>query len=66
MPTPQGPQRRLARQFREAALRPTPREAEELQRLERLVRAEAITVFAASAILTDVIRGQHERGRQAA
>lgn len=60
-PRSRGVYRRLARQFREAALRATPAEIEDLKGLERLVRCEAIGVFAASRMLTDLIRSQHER-----
>lgn len=58
---PRGPQRRLARQLREAALRATPQELTDLERLERLVRCEAIGVFEAQHLLTDLIRGQLAR-----
>lgn len=61
-----GPHRRLARQIREAALQATPQELVDLHRLDRLVRCEAISVFEAQALLTDVIRQQHERRQQAA
>jgi hypothetical protein len=59
-----GPHRRLARQLREAALRATPTELNDLDRLDRLVRSEALGVFDAQQILTTVIRGQHERDDQ--
>lgn len=65
-PRSRGPYRRLARQMREAALRATPAEATDLDRLDRLVRSEAIGVFEAQRLLTDLIRTQHEREDQAA
>jgi hypothetical protein len=64
-PIQRGPQRRFARQLREAALRATPTEAVDLDRLERLVRCEALSVFEAQNILTDVLRAQNERARHA-
>lgn len=67
MPSPtKGAHPRLARQFYEAELRATPEERDELDRLDRLVRCEALGVFEASGLLTDLIRQQHERERQAA
>lgn len=67
MPAPSnGPRRRLARQLREAALRATPSELVDLQDLERLVRCEALNVFEAQRILTDLIREQHDRDQRAA
>jgi hypothetical protein len=64
-PTSIGARRRLARQLREAALRATPTQAVDLDRLERLVRCEALSVFEAQNILTDVLRAQNERARHA-
>jgi hypothetical protein len=64
-PANRGAHRRLARQLREAALRATPTEAVDLQRLDRLVRADAITVDDAQQILTRVLRAHNERARQA-
>lgn len=56
-----GPQRRFARQLREASLRANPSEAVDLEALERLVRLGHFCVFEAQRTLTSVIRGQHER-----
>jgi hypothetical protein len=56
-----GPQRRLARQLREAALRATPDELDDLYRLDRLVRCEALGVFEAQELVRGVIRCQHLR-----
>ena len=53
--------RRLARQFREAALRATPAEAVDLDRLHALVTTGAIAVPEASRRLTDLMRAQRER-----
>jgi hypothetical protein len=64
-PTSIGARRRLARQLREAALRATPPEAVDLDRLDRLVRADAITIVDAQSILTDVLRAQNERAQHA-
>jgi hypothetical protein len=64
-PATRGAHRRLARQLREAALRATPTEAVDLDRLDRLVRAEAVSVFEAQNILTDVLRVQNERAQHA-
>lgn len=64
-PATSGAHRRLARQLREAALRATPTEAVDLDRLDRLVRSEAISVFDGQAILTGVLRAQNERARNA-
>lgn len=56
-----GPQRRFARQLREASLRANPSEAVDLEALERLVRLGHFCVFEAQETLRSVIRGQHER-----
>lgn len=63
-PRSRGPYRRLARQIREATLRATPQEDLELERLERLVRSEAISVFEAQDLLTGLLRAQHARDDQ--
>jgi hypothetical protein len=63
-PATSGAHRRFARQLREAALHATPTEAVDLDRLERLVRADAVDVFDAQQILTTVLRAQNERARQ--
>ena len=61
-----GPHRRFARQLREAALRATPEELIDLERLERLVRYEALGVFEAQDMLRDLLRRQNERAQSAA
>lgn len=63
-PTTRGAHRRFARQLREAHLRANPPEATDLERLERLVRCEALDVFAAQHVLTDVLRAQRARTDQ--
>lgn len=64
MQTPgRGTRRRLARQLREAALRATPTELLELERLEAAARDGAIGVLDASRLLRDLLRAQHARDR---
>jgi hypothetical protein len=63
-PTTRGAHRRFARQLREAHLRATPTETTDLDRLERLVRSEALDVFAAQRVLTEVLRAQRARTDQ--
>lgn len=58
--------RRLARQLREASLRAEGAEADDLNRILVLVTHGHLCPFEAQAILTDVIRTQHEREDQAA
>lgn len=56
---------RLANLATAARRHATGQEAADLDRLERLVRCEAISVPDAQQILTDVIRAQHQREDQA-
>lgn len=70
-PTPlhgPGAQRRLARQLREAALRATPRELLDLERLERAVREGEVSIPVASDVVRELLRQQNQRTdlRQAA
>lgn len=67
-PTPigRGALRKTARQFREAALLASPEESVDLDRLHRLLRQDAISVPACSALLTEVIARQHQRRQHAA
>lgn len=62
-PTPlgRGLARRIARQQREAALRATPAESVDLDRLHQLTQVGAISMPDASRRLTQVIADQHAR-----
>lgn len=65
-PRSRGAHRRFARQLREAALRATPKELVALERLERLVRSEALSVFEAQQTVRALLRQQHARDQRAA
>jgi hypothetical protein len=61
-PAYRGAHRRFARQLRQAHYLATDDEAVDLERMRRLVSAEALCPFDAQEILRGVIRSQLERG----